>query len=86
MQAAAEINLAGAMARQKAGQSHREKALRFIDLTGKLKTEGNLIFYNDELPRLRKLIKEVENELPKMRAAIKPVEVVGNEVTIYPVK
>ncbi len=86
MRAAAEVDLAGALARQIAAQSHREKALRFIYLTGKLQGEGALIIYNEELPRLRKVIKEFEDKLPKMRAAIKPVEVVGNEVTIYPVR
>jgi len=85
MQMAEEVELAGALARKNAAQSHREKALAFLNLTGRISAQQNRLQNNqDKLSSARNTVEHLENELPRMKANVEPVEVVNNEVTIYP--
>jgi hypothetical protein len=85
MKMAEEVELAGALARKDATQSHREKAQEFLDLTGRVSELQNGL-QNDQrkLSNTRGDIAKVEKWLSQEKTEMKPVEVVDNEVTIYP--
>jgi len=85
MKMAEEVELAGALARKNAAQSHREKALAFLDLAEKAEElEHGLRGVEERLSWTRKEVAKLEKQLSQMKTEIKPVEVVNNEVTIYP--
>ncbi len=87
MRMAEEIELAGASARKNAAQWYRNKALKFLDLAEKLDSFlAQLSVKQDNLSDYQKSIANLEGRLPQERANVRPVEVVGNEVKIHPLK
>jgi hypothetical protein len=87
MQMAAEIELAGALARKNAALSHRTKALDFLDLAEKHgAVSAKLADKQNQLQDAQRSVEKYEARLPQLRADVRPVEVVDNEVVIHPVQ
>jgi hypothetical protein len=87
MRLAADVDLAGALARQSAAQSHRQKTLRFLDLSQK--SDGLSVQLDDKRSQLSQdqdRVADYQKNLPQLRANVRPVVVVGNEVVIHPVQ
>jgi len=86
MEVTAEVDLAEALAKKNAAKSHREKALNFLELAEKAENlsrqlsdkQKALSIYSEKVNRL-------EEKLLELKESTKPVEVVNNEVVIYPV-
>jgi len=87
MRMAEEIELAGALARKNAGESYREKALKFLDLSEKCdELSVQLDSKRRQLSSDQDKIADTERRLPQLRAEVRPVQVVDNEVKIHPVE
>jgi vacuolar-type H+-ATPase subunit I/STV1 len=88
MQASAEVDLAGALARKKAAQTFRQKAVDFVALSREQYIlSKDIPAKQGELKQIKNKVLFIEKKLSNLVAAnIQPVEVVGNEVTIHPVK
>ena len=88
MQVVAEVDLAGALARKDAAQTFKQEAVDFIALSRESYIlSQNIPAKQEELKQLKNKVPFIEKKLSNLVAAnIQPVEVVGNEVTIHPVK
>jgi len=86
MEVSAEVDLAEALAKKDAAKSHREKALNFLELAERVESlSQQLSGKKDDLSEYRKGVNRLEEKLIELKKRIKPVEVVNNEVVIYPV-
>ena len=82
-----EIELAGVLARKNAAESHRKKALKFLDLSEKRDDlRVDLAGKGRQLSDDKAAIASIEGRLPQLRAEVRPVQVVDNEVEIHPVE
>ena len=82
-----KIELAGALARKKAGQDSLKKAIEFVGLSEETAwLAASLKSKEQSLADEQYAIEMGENMLADLPAYLKPIEVLDNTVTIYPLK